>query len=278
MPGRKRREGQTGPGPIFIISGGTGASGEQLVRTALAQFSAVDVDVVVCAGIRRKSQIERAVARAAKAGGTIFHTLVDAEARRTLIREARQRDITAVDLIGHVLTRLESALRLHPVGRPGMYRQLHEEYLQRIEAMEFAVAHDDGCRPEEMHLAQIVLVGVSRSGKTPLSMCLAMRGWRVANVPLVPGVPPPTELEQFEPGKIVGLTIDRDQLSVLRGQRRRRLQVTGESAYDAADEIDRELASAERWFRGRGIPVIDVTSKPIEETASEVVGIIDRRG
>ena len=97
-------------------------------------------------------------------------------------------------------------------------------------------------------------------------------------MPLVPGVPPPTELEQFEPGKIVGLTIDRDQLSVLRGQRRRRLQVTGESAYDAADEIDRELASAERWFRGRGIPVIDVTSKPIEETASEVVGIIDRRG
>ena len=269
---------QESSGPIFVVSGATGASGEQLVRTALAQFGESDVAVTVVPRVRRKTQVESVVKKASKAGGTIYHTLVDAKRRQYLAEAARQQNVVAIDVIGPVLSSLSDMLGQQPEGHPGLYGEMHEEYLHRIEAIEFAVAHDDGRGLADLHLAEIVLVGVSRSGKTPLCMYLGVRGWKAANVPLVPNVPHPAQLDEVDRQRMVGLTVSPDRLARFRRQRIRRLGETGETSYTGAVEIDRELSLAQQWFRRRGVPVIDVTSKPIEETADEVLALIGRGG
>ena len=138
------------------------------------------------------------------------------------------------------------------------------------------MAHDDGRGLEDLHLAEIVLVGVSRAGKTPLSMYLGVRGWKAANVPLVLDVPHPAELEEVDRQRVVGLTVSPDQLLQHRRKRIRRLRGSEDTAYTEVEAIDRELSLASQWFRRRGVPVIDVTSKPIEETADEVLVLINR--
>ena len=263
-------------GPIFVVSGASGESGERLVRTALAQFENPDMPIEIVRGVRRKRQIEAVVRRAAKSSGMVFHTLVDARRRRALTDAARSANVVAVDLIGHVLSRLSEALQQAPQGRPGLYRELHEENIKRIEAMGFAVAHDDGARPEGLSHADIVLLGVSRVGKTPLSMYLAMRGWKVANIPLVPEVAPPEELIDVEDTKIVGLTVDPGQLKLHRRERGMRLGAGRLSSYADGETLIKEVNFAQHWCRKRRVPVLDVTAKPIEEIADEVVATVTR--
>jgi len=274
----KSKQRQESSSPIFVVSGATGASGEQLVQTALAQFGESEVSVTVVPRVRRKAQAESVVKKASKAGGAIFHTLVDARMRQNLAEAARQQNVAAIDVIGPVLSSLSDMLGRQPEGHPGLYGEMHEEYLHRIEAIEFAVAHDDGQGVEDLHRAEVVLVGVSRSGKTPLSMYLGVRGWKAANVPLVPNVPPPAQLDEVDRQRVVGLTVSPDRLARFRRQRIRRLGESGETSYTGAEEINRELSLAQQWFRRRGVPVIDVTSKPIEETADEVLALIGRSG
>lgn len=274
----KGKQRQENSGPIFLVSGASGTSGEQLVRTALAQFGDGETSLTVVPRVRRKAQVESVVKKAVKAGGAIYHTLVDAKMRRCMAQTAREQNVAAVDLIGPVLSSLTDLLGEQPKGHPGLYGEMHEEYLHRIEAIEFAVAHDDGRGMESLHLAEVVLVGVSRAGKTPLSMYLGVRGWKAANVPLVPNVPHPAQLEEVDRQRVVGLTVSPDQLLEYRRTRIRRLRGSAETAYTEVEEIDRELSLANQWFRRRGVPVIDVTSKPIEETADEVLALINREG
>lgn len=263
--------------PIFIVSGGVGASGEQLVRTALAQFQEVTVPVIIVPHVRRVEQLEDVVTQAATTGGTIVHTLVDGELRRDLIRLAREKNAVAIDVMGRLLSRLTNVLGQEPIGQPGLYRKLREEYFERVEAIEFTVAHDDGRNPHEWHLAEIVLAGVSRVGKTPLSMYLSVLGWKVANVPLFRDVPPPQELFQIDRRRVVGLTIEPGQLVSHRLRRQRRLGVPGGSAYTDPAEIHEEVEAARRVFRSGGFAVVDVTDKPIEESADEIISLIARR-
>jgi regulator of PEP synthase PpsR (kinase-PPPase family) len=264
--------------PIFIVSGGVGASGEQLVRTALAQFKGVGVPVVIVPHVREAAQVEKAVERAAESGGAIVHTLVDEEMRQTLVRLARERNVEAIDAIGRLLSHLSAMLEQEPMGQPGLYRQLRQAYFDRVEAIEFTMAHDDGKNTQGWSEAEIVLVGVSRVGKTPLSMYLAVRGWKVANVPLVADVPPPPKLFELDKRRVVGLTIEPGQLIDHRQQRQRNLGVSGSgSAYVDPTRLYEEVETARKLYRRSGFAVVNITDKPIEESADEVIALVTRR-
>jgi regulator of PEP synthase PpsR (kinase-PPPase family) len=263
--------------PIYLVSGGVGASGEQLVHTVLAQFPEHEVPVVIVPRVRDIDQVEQVVTQAAEDGGTIVHTLVDRRLGQALIRLADERGVVSIDLMGDLLSRLSEVLGQEPVGRPGLYHQLHQAYFERVAAIEFAMAHDDGKHPEGWSQAEIVLVGVSRVGKTPLSMYLSVLGWRVANVPLVVELPPPPELFELDHRRVVGLMIDAGQLVAHRQQRQRRLGAPGPSRYTDPLAIYEELEAARQVFKRGRFPIIDVTDQPIEATADEVIERVTRQ-
>jgi regulator of PEP synthase PpsR (kinase-PPPase family) len=275
MDETQRASQSGGVPPIYVVSGGAGTSGEQVVRTALAQFPDAGVPVILVPHVRREEQLVAVVAQAAASRGAIVHTLVDAEMRRRLIRLAQEQQVVAIDLIGHLLAHLTSVLGREPVGQPGLYRQLYQAYFDRVDAIEFAVAHDDGRNPQDWPRADVVLAGVSRTGKTPLSMYLAVQGWKVANVPLIPELPPP-ELLRLDPRRVVGLVIEPDRLLIHRRRRQHRLRLPPGVAYADVAAVAEELDAARRLFRQHGFAVVDVTDKPIEESANDVIGLIGR--
>jgi regulator of PEP synthase PpsR (kinase-PPPase family) len=261
----------TAPAPIYVVSGGVGASGEQLVQTVLAQFPAHAAPVIVRANVRQVEQVERLVSEAEQTSATIVHTLVDARLRQALMELARRRGVVAIDLMGPLLSRLATVLGCEPLGQPGLYRQLHRPYFERVAAIEYTLAHDDGQHPEGWPAAEVILLGVSRTGKTPLSVYLSVLGWKVANCPILPDVPVPPALSQLDSGRVVGLTIDPDQLVMFRRQRFSRLGAPGSSAYVDPDAIRAEIEGALRFFRQQGFYVIDVTDKTIEASADDVL-------
>lgn len=263
--------------PIIVVSGGRGASGEQLARTALAQFNDREVPVEIIGEVKTDEQVREAVARAEQTGGTIVHTLVDADLRQKLIVLARERNITAIDLIGGLMLHLTRLLGQEPAGRPGLYRQIRETYFKRIEAIEFTVDHDDGRKPHELSRAEIVLIGVSRVGKTPLSIYLGTRGWKVANVPIVHGIDPPEQLFAIDPRRVVGLTIDPTSLYAFRSERQQKLGLRRLSTYTDPRALYEEVEHAERIFQRGGFPVVDITERSIEENADEVIAHVTRR-
>ena len=262
--------------PIFIVSGGAGLSGEQLVRTALAQFASADVPIEIVPHVRR-DQLEDVVKRAVVSGGIIVHTLVDADLRSALLDLIRDYGVPAIDLMGPMLLHLAHILDKPPIGQPGLYRQLHEDYFKRIEAIEFTVDHDDGRKPHELGLAEIVIVGVSRVGKTPLSMYLSTRGWKVANVPLVREIAPPAELFEIDARRVVGLTIDEEQLAAHRRRRAMKLGMDRQVPYTDPASLYAEMEYAQAILRRGRFAVVDITNKPIEESADEVVEQVVRR-
>ena len=259
------------------MSGSMGASAEQIARTALAQFEGIDARVTIVPLVRTNGQVAAVVDRAAVAGGIIVHTLVDDELRQVLVSRARERGVVEVDVIGPVLGDMADLVGQRPLGTPGLYRKVRADYFRRIEAIEFAVAHDDGRNTAELKFADIVLIGVSRAGKTPLSIYLAMRGYRTANVPLVKGIAVPEELFRIEPHRVIGLTLEPERLTVYRRQRQPHLGASASTSYSNPRDVFEDLEYARRVFRRGRFTTVDVTSKPIEESANEVVALVGGR-
>lgn len=265
------------PPPIYIVSGGSGASGEQLVETALAQFPDSQIPIYTMADTRRKRLIREIVTKAARTNATIVHTLVDPDLREALIERARDEKVVSIDLMGPVLERLAQLLKEKPRGQPGLYRQLRRSYFDRIEAIEFAMAHDDGKGIWELPQADIVLTGVSRSGKTPLSMYLGVLGWKVANIPVILDSPVPAELFQIDRSRVFALDIDDEQLVHHRRKRQQRRRQTGPSSYTDPKVVNTELETARTLFRKHRFTTISVTNKPIETSADEIIEAVTRR-
>jgi [pyruvate, water dikinase]-phosphate phosphotransferase / [pyruvate, water dikinase] kinase len=262
---------------IFVVSGGAGASGAQVARTALAQFEGVQIPVVVVPDVTTADQVKDTVERAAADDSTIVHTLVDARLRHLLVREARNRNVTAIDLMGPLLSRMTHTTGQAPRGQPGLYREIHQAYFDRMEAIEFTVAHDDGKKPEDLARAEIILLGPSRVGKTPLSMYLSVQGWRVANIPLVKEIPPPPELLEAPRERTVGLIVEPSQLAAHREIRQQRLGTGRRSDYSDILHLHEEFEAARAFYRRNAIRILDMTDKPIEESAEEVIALINRR-
>ncbi len=259
---------------IFTVSDASGATAERVVQAALLQFDAEGVSIVRVGEIRTRSQIHDIVQRAANDNGFIVHTLVSEDLRHAMLTEGRANNVPTIDIMGPLLARLTDMFSLKPKGIPGGLHPFDRSYLQRIDAIDYTVRHDDGKNPHEIDKAEIVLVGVSRTSKTPLSIYLAYRGWKVANVPIIFGIEPPKELFQLGRRRAVGLVIRPERLAELRQARVEHIG-TVSTGYADLDYIKKEMAYAYQIFDQRkDWPLVDVTVKPIEETASEIVTLL----
>jgi regulator of PEP synthase PpsR (kinase-PPPase family) len=261
---------------VFIISGGAGALGKHVARIAVSQFPGLNPSVIVFPQVSRPDQLPPIMAQVAERRGVVIHTMVDAGMRVALEACARELGVETIDTVGDALGRLAELFGRVPVGQPGLYQRQHDVYLDRIKAIEYTVDHDDGRSPHELHEAEVILTGVSRVGKTPLSIYLSVLGWRVANVPLVKDIPPPRQLFEVDRRRVVGLTIGTEVLSHHRRWRQQAFQGNAHQSYYEEDELEEELAYARKIFRQGGFAVINVTNKPIEETADQVIALITR--
>jgi regulator of PEP synthase PpsR (kinase-PPPase family) len=261
---------------IYTVSDASGATAERVVKSALIQFDAENVEVIRIGEIRTKEQVCQIIAEAAKHRGIIVHTLVSEELRHLMVTEGRLMDVTTIDIMGPLLVRLSEMFSLKPKGIPGGMTPFDRGYLERIEAIDYTVRHDDGKNPHELIGADIVLVGVSRTSKTPLSFYLAYRGWRVANVPIVLDVEPPEELFRLPKHRVVGLVISPHRLAELRKVRVERLGTVAQK-YADIEYIHQELTYAYQIFeRRKDWPLVDVSLKPIEEAASEILSLLGK--
>jgi [pyruvate, water dikinase]-phosphate phosphotransferase / [pyruvate, water dikinase] kinase len=277
MGERKHTATSPRPAPLYIVSGGTGASALQLVNTVLAQFPGFDVKVVTKAHVHTVKELQETFNQADQTGGIIIHTLVDTKLRNTLNALGKNQKVRVIDLMGGLMEHLSKMLKSKPVGQPGLYRNLNKQYFDRMEAIEFSIDHDDGLRPQDLANADIILIGVSRVGKTPLAMYLAMQGFKTANVPFIPGRPPIPELGLVESGRIIGLIIDEGHLASHRKNRKEKLKLKGQNDYTDPRLIFDEMEQARQLFRKKGYTMIDTTDKPLETSADEIVKIITRR-
>jgi [pyruvate, water dikinase]-phosphate phosphotransferase / [pyruvate, water dikinase] kinase len=262
---------------IVIASDATGHTAEMVVRAALAQFQGAEAQLEIEPQVRTAEDVRRVVRGAARAHGLIVHTLVSAELRAVLLTEGRSRQVPTIDLLGPLLLRLEDLLALQPLATPGLFRDQDAEYRRRFDVMDFTVRHDDGQDPQGLAQADLVLVGVSRTSKTPLSMFLASRGLRVANVPIVNALPVPEELSRVAPGKVVGLTIKAERLLELRRSRLLAMETPPRFPYADGRQIWAELEYAHALCGRAGWPLVDVTDKSIEEVAAEVLVLSGRQ-
>jgi [pyruvate, water dikinase]-phosphate phosphotransferase / [pyruvate, water dikinase] kinase len=261
---------------IFTVSDGGGATAEAVADAVTVQFPGVEFTLRRFAGVRTREQVLNAVQEAQRHNGIIVHTIVMTEIRRLLLRECRQRGLDHIDLIGPLMGQVSQKVEMRPLLRPGVSRGLSDDYFQRIEAIQYTVQHDDGQGLDALDEADIVLVGVSRASKTPLSVFLSMRGWKVANVPIVLGVEPPQALYQVDQRKVVGLTISKRELEQIRRNRVELLGTGDGGEYADPEKIAEELAYCRRIFRrGYPWPIVDITGKSIEESAKEVISWVE---
>ncbi|UCE03061.1 MAG: kinase/pyrophosphorylase [Candidatus Latescibacterota bacterium] len=262
---------------VFVVSDATGATCETVVKAALSQFTSTDVVLERFSEIRSEKQIEEVVERAAEVEGVVVYTMVSIELRQKMLQLGLRRGVSTIDILGPILTRLADHLELSPRSQPGLFRHLNRMYYARIDAVDFTVKHDDGLGADTIDRAEIVLVGVSRTSKTPVSLYLSFRGWKVANIPVIYGLDLPAQLLKIDQRKIVGLYMQPQQLHALRRRRRDHLRAHGMGDYADPDGIDQELKLSRRLFTKHGWPILDVTAKAIEEISSEVMQILFTR-
>ena len=263
--------------PIFIVSGGKGLAGDAVVQSVLIQFPNNSIPVIIVPDVLNQDRIDEVIKRAMATNGVIVHTMVDPEVRQLLIQSCIKNNVNHIDLVGDLSDYLSSLLKTKPISKPGLYRLSHIAYFKRVEAIDFTLKVDDGQNPEKITLADIVLTGVSRTGKTPLSVYLAMFGWKVANVPLVPGIDPPEELFKADPGRVFGLNISPVYLIAQRANRVRTLHLDESNDYINKRKVSDELESARRIFERGKFTEIQVTNKPIESSANEILTILTAR-
>lgn len=262
---------------IYVISDGTAETASLMTKAALAQYRDMDVSLVRFKNVRTSEQVKSIVDEAEVTGGFIAFTVVSADLRTEIQDYALKKKIPHTDLLGPLLLGLENYFDVHKPMEAGILRQVDEKYFKRIEAIEFTVKHDDGKELRDLDNADIVLVGISRTSKTPLSIFLSHKGWKVANIPLVINVPPPKEIFEVDQRKIIGLTIDPDKLSLIRQNRLSKLG-DGTSDYASLKHVLDELQWTDELFKkNKKWPIFDVTSRALEETASEIIKIISKR-
>ena len=252
-----------------------GETAEMVVKAVVSQFNSGNMEIKRFPYINDIEQLEEIVEEAAENSAVIAYTLIVPELKERLREYSSEKGIPAVDIIGPMLSAVEGIVSVPPKLEPGLLRKLDEQYFRKVEAIEFAVKYDDGKDPRGLIFADIVLIGISRTSKTPVSMYLAHKRIKTANVPLVPEVAPPEEL--FQVGKkTIGLTIDPDLLYQIRMQRLKSLGLTSKANYANMERILKELEYSREIMSRLGCPVVDVTSKAVEETASKIMEIFSK--
>jgi regulator of PEP synthase PpsR (kinase-PPPase family) len=262
---------------IYIISGGKGLAGENVVKSLLVQFPDFKVPTTIVSDVLSEDEALAAVVKAKNNHGIIVHTMVNKRMRIILSTYCIEYQVPHFDLMGPLSDYLTTELGAEPMQVPGLFRKINQDYFDRVAAIEFSLSTDDGMNSRKITQADIVITGISRTGKTPLSIYLAMFGWKVANVPIVKDIPPPEELFKVDEKRVFGLTIDS---SGLLAQRKRRVEQMGNfdsGTYLDIRSINEELLNADSIFRRGRFTVIDVTNKPVESSANEIVHLLQER-
>jgi len=262
---------------LHLLSDSTGETLEMVAKAALAQFDDAEVIRHFWPMVRSQQHLDRIVEELANNPGLVLYTLVNVETRHRLEERCRALGLPHIPPLDTVTSALADRLGQAAKGRPGRQHMMDEAYFARVDAIHFTIAHDDGANWDNWEEADIVLAGVSRTSKTPTSIYLANRGYKVANIPLVIESPPPPALFSLQHPLVVGLTTAPRRLIEIRRNRLLSLNETAETAYVDQDQVEREVAFARRIFSDNGWPVIDVTRRSIEETAAAVMKLLDER-
>ncbi len=261
---------------VYLFSDGTGETAERVFRAAAIQFKD-KFETLKISKIINEEKLDEALEKVKKEPGIIFYTIVDQSLKRKLEKVADENSIPRVDILGKAIQTLEVVAENPPRYRPGILREMDQDYFKRVEALEFTIRHDDGKNPEGLDEADIILLGVSRTSKTPLAIYLANQGFKVANVPIIYNIELPKKLFEIPKKKIIGLMISTNRLLRIRGKR---IEAFGLPSnyyhYATLREITKELSYASEIFKKIGCAVIDVSQKAIEETADEILKIIRR--
>lgn len=266
------------PLTIYTLSDASGETAEHVAKAAAMQFKGQNVRLVRLPRVRSAQQLSNMIKLAAQHRCIIAYTMVEPEWRQTLIQETQRANIPTVDILGALISTLSSVLNVEPAHEAGLMQVKDETYFRRMEAIDFAIKYDDGKDPRGLLLADIVLIGVSRTSKTPTCMYLAQnRGIKASNVPLVYNVQPPKELFSLPPGRIIGLNLNADILTEIRTARLQNLGLTAKASYANPEHIRNEIEYAQALFKRLRCPVVDVTNKAIEETAAEILEITQRK-
>lgn len=264
---------------VYVISDSLGETGESVVKAAMSQFQTDKYEINRYSMVKDIVKLEKIMKEAAyEENVLIAYTLVNEKLVRFVNYFAKVCDITAIDLMSPLIEALSEKLNNKPTRESGALRQLDEAYFSRVAAIEFAVRYDDGKDPRGFLDADIVLIGVSRTSKTPLSMYLANKNIKVANLPLVVESEPPKEIFQVSAKRVIGLTNTPEKLNEIREQRLKSLGLPANSNYACISRILDELEYADKIIRRIGCPVINVSNKAIEETADIVISMMKKSG
>ena len=257
--------------PVYVVSGGKGIAGNSVVRSVLVQFPGNKVPLIMIPDVDSVQKVQNAVCRTKETDGVIVHTMVDPLMRELLVEVCESEKVKHFDLVGGLLDYLSLLLQREPVSKPGLDRLRNIEHLRRVAAIEFTMKHDDGLNSDQLSRADIVICGVSRTGKTPLSIYMGMFGWKVANVPLIPGIDPPLSLWKVDKRRVFGLITSPHYLIAQRKNRMAQLGLSDDDDYINPRKVREELEYSFRIFRKEDFAVFNITNKPIESTASEIL-------
>lgn len=261
---------------VYVVSDSVGETAELVVKAVATQFNGGHVKIRRNSYVEDFEDIEDFLFMAKHGPSIIAYTIVIPELKEYLDRRTAEEGIVTVDVLGPLLNAFEKIFHKSPKHLPKLMRKLDDEYFRKVEAIEFAVKYDDGRDPRGILRADIVLIGVSRTSKTPLSMFLAHKRYKVANVPLVPEVEPPEELFKISKNRCIGLIISPHKLNIIRKERLKNLGLTSEANYASFERILEELDYAEKIMKRIGCPIINVSDKAVEETADYILHVLKK--
>jgi regulator of PEP synthase PpsR (kinase-PPPase family) len=259
---------------VHLVSDSTGETLNAMARAVCARFESVLPIEHIYALVRSQRQLDRALLDIEQAPGVVIHTIVDDTLRTALEEGCRRLDMTCIAALDPLISAMSRYLGASISSRVGAHLRLDNDYFNRMDALNYAIGHDDGQGGQDLEQADVVLVGVSRTSKTPTCIYLAHRGVRAANVPLVPTRPPPEKLFELKNTLVVGLTVSPDRLIQIRRNRLLSLKETRESTYTDSEAVREEIIAARRLYEREGWPTIDVTRRSVEETAAAVLNLL----
>jgi regulator of PEP synthase PpsR (kinase-PPPase family) len=264
---------------VIVISDGTGETASAITRAAMTQFQDKEIFFTRYKNIRSREQIDAIFQEAAIHHDIVVYTIVSVELRAYIAELSKRDHVRSVDVMGPLLSTFSNFFEAEPSYEPGLLHAVNDQYFKRVAAIEFTLNHDDGRNITSLEEADVILVGISRTSKTPLSMYLSLEGTKVVNVPIVMGVPLPEKLFQVDQRKIFGLTIDAEALFQIRKNRLSRLGLSkDEGDYADIAKVTEEIEWANKIFsENKRWPVFNVTGKALEETAAEIIKLLNMR-
>ncbi|MGO4886640.1 pyruvate, water dikinase regulatory protein [Anaerobacillus sp. MEB173] len=263
---------------VYVVSDSIGETAELMVKAVASQFNGAGIEINRISSVQDIKALNNTIAAAKYSNAIIAYTIVIPHLKEYLDQKTKDEGIIAIDLMNPLMEALSQKLNKEPKREPRLMRKLDDNYFRKVEAIEFAVKYDDGQDMRGLNRADIVLIGVSRTSKTPLSMYLAHKGYKVANVPLVPEVTPPDALFKLERNKCVGLVITPDKLNEIRKERLKSLGLNMLANYADLERILMELDYAEKIMKKLGCPIINVSNKAVEETADLILAMLKKKG